>query len=244
MARHPDLNLVGEIDMKATAHSAFTSEQMALHTIGLQRSSSQSSEEQIIAHQPFALGAPGNFGQVIPGSIYRSQFPNSTNFEFLASLKLKTVLTLVPGPYPEEYEEFLRTQGVHHTTVELPANKDVICINPLDMKRALDIVMDTRNHPLLIHCNKGKHRTGCVVGSFRRIQGVAIQHVLVEYRSFAGKKARQLDEKFIGEFDLNIMEENTRKHGYDILKDILVDGITDEVNRPLESSPHISRLRS
>jgi protein tyrosine/serine phosphatase len=37
-------------------------------------------------------------------------------------------------------------------------------------ERALCEVMDIRNHPLLIHCNKGKHRTGCLVGCFRKIQ--------------------------------------------------------------------------
>lgn len=29
---------------------------------------------------------------------------------------------------------------------------------------------DARNHPLLIHCNKGKHRTGCLVGCFRKVR--------------------------------------------------------------------------
>ena len=38
---------------------------------------------------------------------------------------------------------------------------------------ALTYILDTRHHPLLIHCNRGKHRTGSVVGCLRKVRCVA-----------------------------------------------------------------------
>ena len=32
------------------------------------------------------------------------------------------------------------------------------------------LTLDRRRHPVLVHCNKGRHRTGCLVGCIRKIQ--------------------------------------------------------------------------
>ncbi len=34
---------------------------------------------------------------------------------------------------------------------------------------ALGEMLNPLNHPMLIHCNKGKHRTGCLIGCFRKV---------------------------------------------------------------------------
>ncbi|CAN0338469.1 unnamed protein product, partial [Scytosiphon promiscuus] len=34
---------------------------------------------------------------------------------------------------------------------------------------------------MLVHCNKGKHRTGCLIGCFRRTQGWAVSSIFEEY---------------------------------------------------------------
>lgn len=57
-------------------------------------------------------------------------------------------------------------------------------------QRALAIILDRRNHPILIHCNKGKHRTGCLVACLRKVQGRSLTSILEEYRRFTGKKHR------------------------------------------------------
>ena len=35
------------------------------------------------------------------------------------------------------------------------------------VQQALDVVYDSTKHPVLIHCDKGNHRTGCLVGCIR-----------------------------------------------------------------------------
>jgi len=144
---------------------------------------------------------PTNFGAVLSGAVFRSQFPLPENFSFIKSLKLKTILTLVPEPYPKPYVQFLEDNGIKQIRVHVPANKEVVKIEATTMLQALGVVLDRKNYPLLIHCNKGKHRTGCVVGCFRKVLGDSMDSILNEYHTYAGKKARKLDEEFISGFD-------------------------------------------
>lgn len=67
--------------------------------------------------------------------------------------------TLVPEPIAPEYQRFMDENDIQHFQVHIPANKGRIQINACEMTRALEIVLDKRNHPMLIHCNKGKVHT-------------------------------------------------------------------------------------
>ncbi|XP_050915627.1 tyrosine-protein phosphatase DSP3 [Lathyrus oleraceus] len=67
---------------------------------------------------------------------------------------------------------------------------------------ALKILLDVRNHPVLIHCKRGKHRTGCVVGCFRKMQNWCLSSVFEEYQCSAGAKSRTTDLTFIEMFDI------------------------------------------
>lgn len=64
--------------------------------------------------------------------------------------------TLVPEEIPAEYGYFMQSASIQHFQVHLNANKGGVRIQSCDMNRALNIVLDRSNHPLLIHCNKGK----------------------------------------------------------------------------------------
>ena len=47
-----------------------------------------------------------------------------------------------------------------------------------DLKKVLRDILDPSNHPLLIHCNKGKHRTGSVVGCLRKIRDWSLSSIV------------------------------------------------------------------
>ena len=64
-------------------------------------------------------------------------------------------------------------------------------------------MLDERNRPLLIHCNQGKHRTGCLVGCFRKAQRWSLVAIFEEYRRYADRKARIVDQQFIERIDLS-----------------------------------------
>jgi tyrosine-protein phosphatase SIW14 len=69
------------------------------------------------------------------------------------------------------------------------------------IREALKVILDVRNQPVLIHCKRGKHRTGCVVGCLRKLQKWCLTSVFDEYQHFAAAKARSTDQRFMELFD-------------------------------------------
>ena len=126
-----------------------------------------------------------------------------TSLEHILSAAANTSFcrTLVPDEYAESEHCFPNELGIKHFQVAIKPNKNGINISKADMAAALAVILDNRNHPLLIHCNKGKHRTGCVVACFRKCLDWDISRVIAEYRQYAGIKARELDVEFIKGWD-------------------------------------------
>ncbi|GAA5826279.1 hypothetical protein JCM11251_007238 [Rhodosporidiobolus azoricus] len=146
------------------------------------------------------LRPPENFAMVSPG-LYRSSFPRRANFSFLRSLGLKSVMVLVQEPYPEENLEFLQAEGIQFFQIGIPGNKEpFVSIPDEKLVAAMSVALDSRNLPMLIHCNKGKHRTGCVVGCMRRLQSWSLTAVFEEYRRYSHPKSRALDLECIEAF--------------------------------------------
>lgn len=145
---------------------------------------------------------PENFSHVC-GEIYRSSFPRPENFEFLRDrLKLRSILVLIPEEYPAENMRFMEETGIKLFQVGMSGNKEPFVNIPSDLlTKALAIVLDPSNHPILIHCNRGKHRTGCLVGCIRKLQNWSLTMIFDEYRRFAFPKVRALDQQFIELYD-------------------------------------------
>ena len=108
----------------------------------------------------------------------------------------------------------MQDAGIQHFHVHIKANKGEVCVDSCEMSRALRLIMDRTNHPILIHCNKGKHRTGCTVACLRRILGFNMDAIREEYHTYAGVKARFLDEVFFENFDLNLVMWMARQEGW------------------------------
>ncbi|KAF7817758.1 putative tyrosine-protein phosphatase [Senna tora] len=166
---------------------------------------------------------PLNFSTV-EDNIFRSSFPRPSNFPFLQTLNLRTIIYLCPEPYPLENLEFLRSQDIRlfqfgiegKTELSVPFVKNTIM-------EALKILIDVRNHPVLIHCNQGKHRTGCLVGCLRKLQKWCLSSVFEEYKRFAGAKSRIADLRFIESFDILCLRQCLysilyQYHGYNSRK--------------------------
>ncbi|KAL4964786.1 tyrosine phosphatase family protein [Aspergillus stella-maris] len=144
---------------------------------------------------------PENFGEVVKG-VYRSAFPQTWNFSALKSLGLRTIITLVDEPLSQGFQSFISQNGIKHHIVPFIANKDPAVKTPACVVNLiLRLMLNKSNHPMLIHCNKGKHRSGCVVACFRKLQGWDRQKIIEEYVRFSRPKQRVLDEVFIQEFD-------------------------------------------
>jgi tyrosine-protein phosphatase SIW14 len=157
---------------------------------------------------------PENFSPVC-GEIYRSSFPRPENFQFLKTLGIKSILMLIPEEYPPENLQFVQEQGIRLFQVGMSGNKEPFVHIPDDiLTKALEIAINPANHPLLIHCNRGKHRTGCLVGCIRRLQNWSLSMIFDEYRRFAAPKARPLDLQFIEMYDEEEIEALASRNGW------------------------------
>ncbi|KAL3931890.1 MAG: hypothetical protein SGPRY_000933 [Prymnesium sp.] len=146
------------------------------------------------------VAPPENFAMVWKG-IYRSAFPSKKNFSFVSRLGLRTVLFLCPEDYPESHISFYSQNNIQLLQFGVIGNKEPFDEIPISaMCEALRAILDKSNLPLLIHCNQGKHRTGCLVGCLRKVHGWSLVSIFEEYRRFAGIKARVHDEQFIERF--------------------------------------------
>ncbi|KAJ9686554.1 hypothetical protein PVL29_015440 [Vitis rotundifolia] len=149
---------------------------------------------------------PLNFAMVENG-IFRSGFPDTANFAFLQTLGLRSIIYLCPEPYPEANNEFLKSNGIKLFQFGIEGYKEPFVNIPEDtIREALKVVLDVRNHPLLIHCKRGKHRTGCVVGCLRKLQKWCLSSIFDEYQRFAAAKARVSDQRFMELFDVSSMK--------------------------------------
>ncbi|GER43064.1 tyrosine-protein phosphatase [Striga asiatica] len=151
---------------------------------------------------------PLNFAMVDYG-VFRSGFPDSDNFPFLQTLNLRSIIYLCPEPYPDANVEFLESNGIRLFQFGIEGYKEPFVNIPEDkIREALKITIDAKNRPLLIHCKRGKHRTGCLVGCLRKLQSWCLTSVFDEYQRFAAAKARIADQRFIELFDVSFFKSS------------------------------------
>ncbi|KZV16130.1 putative tyrosine-protein phosphatase [Dorcoceras hygrometricum] len=144
---------------------------------------------------------PLNFSMVDHG-VFRSGFPDTPNFPFLETLGIRSIIYLCPEPYPEANMQFLHANKIRLFQFGIEGSKEPYVNIPDDtIRSALEVLLDVRNRPLLIHCKRGKHRTGCLVGCLRKLQNWCLASIFEEYQRFAAEKARVSDQRFIEVFD-------------------------------------------
>ena len=145
--------------------------------------------------------APANFAVVAPG-IYRSSYPSDPHYTKLGDLELKTIVTLVPEPLPLSYANFISSSGIIHYHIPILANKNENVFTKATVtNQVMELLLDHENYPILIHCNKGKHRTGCMTACFRKITGWTDEACIEEYTHYSTPKDRLLDKAFIRRYD-------------------------------------------
>jgi tyrosine-protein phosphatase OCA1 len=151
--------------------------------------------------------------------LYRSGQPLIINQSFLQDLNLKTIIWLASEEPQEEFLDYCSMNSINIEFVGM-INDDYSYqnVNPWDslnettIKKALELICDRNNYPMLVCCGMGRHRTGTVIGCLRRLQGWNLASVSEEYRRFTGARGgRILVELLIEGFDISTVEIDPEK---------------------------------
>lgn len=152
------------------------------------------------------LVPPLNFA-LVAEDIYRSGHPLEINYPFLENLKLKTIVYI--GDRKDSDNDGYRAWAKAHDInlihfYEKSAKEPFIENDKMIIKKTLEIILDKRNLPMLVHSNKGKHRVGVLVGVMRMlVQGWSLATIFDEYIKFAAGKG-DADLEFIEMFDMPV----------------------------------------
>lgn len=129
------------------------------------------------------LHRPENFGVVCEG-VYRSGWLEEEDLPFIESLHLKTIVYVLSPPitllspslmlsslplsslvfeeYPETHLKLCSDSGITRHVFGIHGHKVPQGDIPVQaIGSALSIILDRRNHPVLVHCNGGKVSRSC-----------------------------------------------------------------------------------
>lgn len=150
--------------------------------------------------------------------LYRSGQPSIINQSFLHDLNLKTILWLASEEPQEDFLDYCSMNNIVIEFVGLMNEYTYQNVNPWDslsevtIKKALELICNRDNYPLLVCCGMGRHRTGTVIGCLRRLQGWNLASVSEEYRRFTGARGgRILVELLIEGFNIDSVEIDPAK---------------------------------
>ncbi|KAF3902656.1 hypothetical protein ABW20_dc0106702 [Dactylellina cionopaga] len=188
--------------------------------------SSDGSHVSTILPRPSVLIPPLSFA-IVSAGVFRSGCPMALNLPFLANLHLKSIIYLADQDLPPDLHLFTTqnniqvfhfrvqqvrgdgnsvntngtTNGVEPGSSGEKEKREKVENDPESLKQALELLLDNRNFPVLIHSNKGKHRSGVLVACVRKLlQNWAFESVKTEYHYFAGEKGKT-DIEFIEKFE-------------------------------------------
>jgi protein tyrosine/serine phosphatase len=136
---------------------------------------------------PKVLVPPINFSLVSRG-VYRSGHPNRKNFAFLQGLSLKTVIYLESTTYRPDSQSFIDASSITLHTYDISNESKIF--TPEGKKKVYEIlrlVLDTRNHPLLIHDDMGKSVVSLICALVRRMERWSLTGIFAEGEMFAGQ---------------------------------------------------------
>ena len=133
---------------------------------------------------PPPLVPPLRFAMVEEG-IYRGAYPSLINLRFLARLRLKTVISLLPEPPSADLVRWCEEEGIAlHAEVVAPFREEVV-LSHEKVNALLSRLVALDAGPVYLHCLDGVCVTGTVVLCLRKLQRWAATAAAAEYSRFA-----------------------------------------------------------
>jgi tyrosine-protein phosphatase SIW14 len=140
------------------------------------RSASSTAVDHSTVQQLPMLVPPGHFLRAETG-VFSSSFFETESYDFVQALGIRTVACLSPRQMPTSLQKFFKTQGseVHHLGCghwkprAIQKNDSFVPISDELAKKALELVLDKRKHPVMVICKTGVHQSATLIACLRRV---------------------------------------------------------------------------
>lgn len=135
---------------------------------------------------------PKRMAVVEPNVLYRSGQPDTDQLEALRDeYGIKTILIVRKGDSRRVPEEVEHAESLGMKVVRIPIESRVPLTDD-EVRRFFQCVDDPANHPVLVHCSAGRHRTGYLCAMYRiERQGWSLEKALEEMLSFGFDRESQ-----------------------------------------------------
>ena len=100
---------------------------------------------------------------------------------------------------------FLHTTQPSHLSTLTPLSCSSPTLTEELVKDSLQILLSAKYHPILVTDTSGIHEIGVLLGCLRKLQRWNFATILLEYRHFAGNRARATNERFVEMFDTDLI---------------------------------------
>ncbi|HSE40262.1 MAG TPA: dual specificity protein phosphatase family protein [Acidobacteriota bacterium] len=144
-----------------------------------------------------------NFGR-IDEQYFRGAQPKNHDYEDLAALGIKTVITLTNSDTDPNEKVMVENAGMKYYQIPMDSHTP-----PADSQLAefLRLVNDPESYPVYVHCAAGKHRTGVMTAIYR----------MTKYRWTADQAYKEM-KKY--KFGLSFFHPKLKKYIYDYYREL------------------------
>lgn len=141
-----------------------------------------------------ALIPPFRFSTVQEG-LYRGSYPTLKNLRFLARLRLKTVVSVVPEPPTTDLAAFCAGEKIlHYHFFAEKFTSDSVTVSPVTVCQIVQLLLKRENLPLYLHCLDGANVTGVIVMVLRKLQNWTKVATISEFCRFTRDHGIEKDE--------------------------------------------------
>ena len=102
-------------------------------------------------------------------------------------MKLKTIISLIPEKPVNDIIEFTKKYEININHFKVSAWKETNSINEEQMNQILELLIDSRNSPIYIHCLDGGNVTSQVIMCLRKLQNYDMKSIFDEAKKYTEK---------------------------------------------------------
>lgn len=146
---------------------------------------------------------------IVEDGLFRGAYPTRKNLRFLKRLKLKTIISVIPGVPNEDLVEFCKQENInniHYTVPKFSEDDAKVTILASTVGDILQMMIDKQNLPLFVHCVDGAHTTGTIIMCLRKLQNWSLSVIFNEFIRFTRDNSiNSTESDFVETFKREIM---------------------------------------